>query len=289
LLPWAWNELGGLALLVLAAAALAVAPYVWILPLHYAGILWARRRGGPRESRFGLRHLWLCSGALLIAWFLAAGFFRHSDIDASMGVQYWHTGASEGNGPKAFYLTGFSGMLFAFASAFLWRARAWELFRNESRPLRSLGYIAAALGATYAIRRLNLAVFPQDPDALRQELIEGGILGYVKACLEVWGLAPTLLLAAVAVPFYEEVLFRGVFLQSAGKYLPFWPVNILQAAAFSSLHDGWRNFPTYLAMGAILGWMARRTGGLLIPMLTHGLNNAIAITTIWTLLKYLPK
>jgi membrane protease YdiL (CAAX protease family) len=164
-----------------------------------------------------------------------------------------------------------------------------ELFRNEARPLRSLGYIAAAPGATYAIRRLNLAVFPQDPDALRQELIEGGILGYVKACLEAWGLTPTLLLAAVAVPFYEEVLFRGVFLQSAGKYLPFWPVNILQASAFASLHDGWRDFPTYLAMGAILGWMARRTGGLLIPMLTHGINNAIAITTIWTLLKYLPK
>jgi membrane protease YdiL (CAAX protease family) len=40
-------------------------------------------------------------------------------------------------------------------------------------------------------------------------------------------------------------------------------------------------------MGLTFGWAARRTGGLLVPMLAHALNNVLAVGTLWYLLRHL--
>jgi membrane protease YdiL (CAAX protease family) len=290
-LPWAAREAAGLGLALLALAGLCLVPYLWVLPLHYLGRWWAGLRMGPRESPYGLRHAWLCSAGLLVAWFLAAGFFQHAQLSAILDLTVWGEQADISDSQKAGYLACFMGLGFAFALAFLRRTRTFALLRTEETLGRSLGYLLFCLVVIFAVRRLNLAVFPEDPGEMQREILEGALGGSLvsdlKACLGVWGLWPTILLVAVLVPFYEEVVFRGVLLASAGKYLPFWFANVLQAAAFASVHEGWARFPTFFAMALAFGWVARRTGGLLVPMLAHGINNLVAVTVLWGMVRNL--
>lgn len=288
-LPVSARDLAGLCLLALAMGGLCLVPYLWVLPLHYAGNWWASLRKGPRESRFGMRHLWLMSAGLILAAFLAEGFFQHSQISDVFHLRVWGEGRDVPDAQNAAYLACFGALGFAFTAFFLRRARAFSVFRNQASAGQTLAYVAACLGSVYLVRRLNLAVFPEDPALLQRELLEGSLIGYLKSSLAAWGLWPTLLTVAVLVPCYEEVAFRGVLLEAAGKYLPFWMANGIQAAAFASLHEGWTRFPTYFAMGLLFAWAARRTGGLIVPMLAHAANNAIAVTTLWLVVRHMSR
>jgi membrane protease YdiL (CAAX protease family) len=40
-------------------------------------------------------------------------------------------------------------------------------------------------------------------------------------------------------------------------------------------------------MALAFGWVARRTGGLLVPMLAHGINNLVAVTVLWGMVRNL--
>ena len=280
--PWQpvnWQDLGGLALFLLALAGLGLSPYLWVLPFHYFVSRWIAPRRVPQATRFNLSHFWICSAAFLIAGFLAAGFFRTQVLTGHFG----------GRGPEAnptdwentLFLCSFSAMLLVFAVGFLRVTKSQWVFRFGIPPWRALRYLAGCLLFIYAVRRIQLVLLPEDVHDLTQQLLEGSVLAMLRSCLATLGLGPTLLMAAVMVPIYEEVLFRGVFQESAGKYLPFWIVNPLQAAVFAGLHDNVRQFPTLFAMGLSLGWLARKTGSLALPMLAHGVNNLIAVTALW--------
>ncbi len=283
------RDLGGLGLLILALAALLLAPYLWVLPLFYVGSRWFARSGTPRDSRFNLKHMWICSAALLIASFLATGFFRHHAISHALGSVAYGTQNEVSEWENALFLASFSGLMFVFAVAFVRATGSQFLFRPMASPARTLCRIAGCLALVYMVRRLNLAVFPEDPNTLRTELLEGSVIALLKSCLGSLGYAPTILIAAGMVPLYEELLFRAVFQESLGKYLPFWIVNLVQASVFAGLHDSLRQFPTLFAMGLALGWLARKSGSLLAPMLMHAANNLIAVSALWLILEKLSK
>lgn len=283
--PVAWQDLLGLALLLAALLAQAAAPYLWVLPFHYLMSRWVAKRLPPGEARFNLRHFWWCSAAFLIAGFLAMGFFHTAELGRYFGLPGGVEEATDGE--NALFLCAFSALMFVFTAGLLRATRSRWVFRFGSPPGRTLLYLAACVASIYLVRLINIAILPEDALALKRELFDGSILTLIKSALATLGLIPTLLIVAVMVPIYEEVLFRGVFQESTGKYLPFWIVNPLQAAVFAGLHENLRQFPTLFAMGLCFGWLARKTGSLAVPMLAHGVNNAIAVTTVWVLLKHL--
>lgn len=283
--PVMLRDLAGLVLLFLTLFALALAPYLWVLPMHYLGTRWLARLRPPGETRFTLRHFWICCAAVLITGFLAMGFFQHKELMEGLGMSGSGAPDVATDRENALFLLAYSAMMFAFAVAFMLRTRAGPLFRSQVGPVRSLAYIAGCLALVYAVRRLNLAVFPEDIASIREEMLGGSVIMYIKASLAVLGMGPTLLVVAVMVPLYEEVLFRGVFQDSMGKYLPFWMVNTLQAGVFAALHESLSQFPTFLVMGLAFGWLARKTGGLLVPILAHAANNLIAVSLLWIILE----
>ena len=132
---------------------------------------------------------------------------------------------------------------------------------------------------------LNMLLFPGLLEESKNEALTGSIMVILKSALLTLGLGPTILIVAVLVPAYEEFLFRGIFLDSAARYFPFWLVNGLQSFAFAAIHDEFRLFPSFFVMGITLGWLARKTGSLFLPILVHSANNFLAITTIWHLLR----
>lgn len=81
----------------------------------------------------------------------------------------------------------------------------------------------------------------------------------------------------------EEILFRGLIQQAAFRVTGrAWPAILIQALIFGILHisniGAWNNNPLamlpYLVTALSWGWIAARTGSLLVPWMLHFTNNA---------------
>jgi membrane protease YdiL (CAAX protease family) len=97
-----------------------------------------------------------------------------------------------------------------------------------------------------------------------------------------YGFWAALALVAIFVPAIEEVLFRGVILQSLSRYISFRWSAVLQAALFAGMHETTQALPYVFLLGLVSAWLVRRTGGLVAPMLLHGINNALVFSAIST-------
>jgi membrane protease YdiL (CAAX protease family) len=92
---------------------------------------------------------------------------------------------------------------------------------------------------------------------------------------------PALIVIVLLVPFQaaaEEYIFRGWFLQAVGAHVrnPVWGI-LIGAALFASLHGySWMGLADVFVFGAVMGWLAVRTGGLEAAIALHVTNNMIA-------------
>ena len=99
----------------------------------------------------------------------------------------------------------------------------------------------------------------------------------IEAILAVGGSGIGFLLICLLVPFYEEIVFRGVILDACQRYLNFTAANVIQAVLFAAIHMSLYLFPVFLLFGLIAGFMRKNTGGLLAGIVFHVMNNTLAI------------
>lgn len=97
-----------------------------------------------------------------------------------------------------------------------------------------------------------------------------------------YGFWATLALVAIFVPAIEEILFRGVILQSLSRFISFRWAAVIQAALFAGVHEPTQALPYVFLLSLLAALLVRRTGGLLAPMLFHGINNAVFLGVIST-------
>jgi membrane protease YdiL (CAAX protease family) len=98
-----------------------------------------------------------------------------------------------------------------------------------------------------------------------------------------------LIMAVIAAPFVEELVFRGVVLRGLASRTSV-PIAVgLQAVAFGVVHAdpswGWRNIGLVMvlsAVGAVLGGAAVLVRRLAPSMIAHGIINAVALTLVLT-------
>ncbi|GII93073.1 CPBP family intramembrane glutamic endopeptidase [Sinosporangium siamense] len=92
---------------------------------------------------------------------------------------------------------------------------------------------------------------------------------------------PAILVVLLIVPFQaaaEEYALRGWLIQAFGAVLRTpWPGILVGAVIFASLH-GYTDWGVVdvLLFGALMGWLAVRTGGLEAPIALHVVNNVMA-------------
>ncbi|WP_052423604.1 CPBP family intramembrane glutamic endopeptidase [Nonomuraea candida] len=92
---------------------------------------------------------------------------------------------------------------------------------------------------------------------------------------------PLLAVIVLLVPFQaaaEEYVFRGWFMQAVGAHVrnPVWGI-LIGSALFASLHGySWAGLLDVFAFGAVMAWLAVRTGGLEAPIALHVINNVVA-------------
>jgi membrane protease YdiL (CAAX protease family) len=87
------------------------------------------------------------------------------------------------------------------------------------------------------------------------------------------------LLVAGAVPFFEEVLFRGVLYTWLESRLGLWPAVLLSSALFGVAHlrTGLATAAATGAAGVVLALAFYYSGSLWAPILMHAINNGLKV------------
>jgi membrane protease YdiL (CAAX protease family) len=89
------------------------------------------------------------------------------------------------------------------------------------------------------------------------------------------------LVALVAIPaIFEEVLFRGFFVQGLRRRHSSSLVIVLTAALFGLVHLNPWQFPAAFLLGLLFGWVSWHTGSIVLPMLGHAFNNLLFLAAV---------
>jgi uncharacterized protein len=272
-LPWKTRDLLALLLAVSVLMVVALTCGAPIVVVHYWGFV-RRHRNAVSYPTGGwqLRHAWAALaafGSMAIIGMYAAG-----PLDFDVNALYQLNTDLEP----------FQWSRYALLEALLTTAAMILVLKfgpqNESaRPwstswtlLKALG-IGAAIGIALRIPLMLTAL--SQPDALPQ-VSDGDLWQLLRHIRDEMGLITALWLVGLMAPVVEEFMFRRVLLDSFTSHLGFARANILQAALFAAIHMDASAFIPLFALGLLLAHLARRSGGLLAPMMVHALFNLIA-------------
>jgi membrane protease YdiL (CAAX protease family) len=112
-----------------------------------------------------------------------------------------------------------------------------------------------------------LALFPISPQTQRSHL-EVALFPGIAIALHV-----------LLGPLLEEVVYRGLFLQLARRYLPVWVAIVLSSAVFAITHlpRGLGTVALAFPIGCLYAWMVMRSGSLYPGFLCHSMLNFTAM------------
>jgi membrane protease YdiL (CAAX protease family) len=142
----------------------------------------------------------------------------------------------------------------------------------------TLAIVAIAFVTFYVLDPILVPVFGS-PDFQIFEPLEGNLPLYLTMLLMSW----------VGAAFGEEVIYRGfiqtrIALAAGDGNAGWWIGIILQATIFASLHtyQGWTGVIEIFVFGIGVGWLYRRSGRSLLPViLGHGIIDTIAMTAFY--------
>jgi hypothetical protein len=120
------------------------------------------------------------------------------------------------------------------------------------------------------VQELQNRLWPPDPQAAKQQM------EVFVAALQTHAAIKVLAIGALA-GLCEETLFRGPMQNSMLRRIPPWAAIIFTAILFSALHLDVHGFPLRAALGALLGWIAWRSGSIIPAMVAHGLYDTTAL------------
>ncbi len=136
-----------------------------------------------------------------------------------------------------------------------------------------LGMVLVSIAFSLAMFWLQLAIlypaFPWLAELLLAPIETPGGVGYEYF---------TLLTLVILAPIVEEFVFRGVFLTRFAAKTSMWGGILISSLLFGVLH---LDFVGAFLFGIIASLLYLRTGNLLLPILFHMLNNALAALSIY--------
>jgi uncharacterized protein len=273
--PWRWQEVSGLLLFLGVLLIFALLPLVAIAPVHYRGL--ARRVNGLAPDRpepaWTLRHAWYAFGAFWVGGMVSLFVFYPEALE----MMFPWTKRTSANATDI--VLG-KELLCATVLALLLIV---PLLRG--RPVRSLligrwsiaKSVFVGIGVAIALKVLAgiIGLSIQSMGALGTDTIRA-----MQGAHQSFGLVGMLLMVAVAVPFVEELVFRGVMLEAFRGYVTFMFATIVQAVSFAAIHESWADMPVLLVFGLLAAWLAKRSEGMLAPMAMHAAFNLSSALTI---------
>ena len=87
----------------------------------------------------------------------------------------------------------------------------------------------------------------------------------------------TFIIAVIAAPVVEEILFRGIVLRSIRKFSPVWASILISSILFGVYHLNIVQAAYATLMGIAAGILYEKKRNLLFPILVHFVNNLITM------------
>ncbi len=87
----------------------------------------------------------------------------------------------------------------------------------------------------------------------------------------------TFMIAVIAAPIVEEILFRGIVLRSMLKFTPAWAAILISSVLFGAYHLNIVQAAYATLMGIAAGILYEKKRNLLFPILVHFANNLITM------------
>jgi membrane protease YdiL (CAAX protease family) len=271
-LPWQVRDLLGVLGIALALSMIAIVALIPVSFVHYRGL--ARRLAGGLPAAAGgltLRHAWYGMFALGLAGL--GTLFTVGPVDLmAEGDATWTVDSDS-------VLVARSALMEFLIELSLLAPLAWLFARREPPVATGWSVPRAILFASLAafVLRIPLLIYwlanPDIPSGLIDEVFIWNILQEVS---DRFGVLAAFWLIVVAAPVAEEFLFRGVLLKVFARHISFWAANVVQALIFAAIHMEPGAIPVLFVVGLIAGFLARRGGGLLAPILFHAIFNLLA-------------
>jgi membrane protease YdiL (CAAX protease family) len=89
--------------------------------------------------------------------------------------------------------------------------------------------------------------------------------------------------ATIVAPFFEELLFRGIFLPAAAKHMRIGWAIVLVSVLFASIHIHVTSLLPLFVMSVAFSLAYLYSGNLFVPVLMHGLFNAFNLALLTAL------
>jgi membrane protease YdiL (CAAX protease family) len=271
-LPWRSRDLLGLAGFLAALSAVAIVALIPVSFVHYRGLALRLRKGSPAAvGGLRLRHAWYGMFALGVASLAMVYGLGPGDLFGA-GDATWPSDIDSG-------LVARSVLLEFLVELLLLAPLVWLFVRRESAPATQWSVQRAIVLAILValVFRIPLLIYwfanPDIPQGLVEETYIWDVLRQVA---DEFGVLAAFWLMSVVAPIAEEFLFRGVLLNVFARHVSFWAANIIQAGLFAAMHLEPAAFPMLFLLGITAGFFARRSGGLLAPIVLHAIFNLLA-------------
>lgn len=291
-LAWSFDDLLRVLLLWIILALCMLIPYVWVLPVFSLGVH-LKSKGRiyePSHERWRLKQFWILSGLILAAEILTLWLFGYRNWVLEYNSEGWSVDLTEStldmaNSGLFFFMSLLMATLF-----FIRRDDIRNFWGEKWSPGRAIG---VGIGISFVLRfswgiisGIKRLLIP--PDYSQLDLFEGGtfqdvflsIIETIQSINSEYHPFLGLLFVVVLVPFYEEFIFRGIFLSAMQRHIGFFWANVLQATMFALIHDNLELFIFYLAFGMAGGYLRKNSGSLAPGIVMHMMNNLIAFVAI---------
>lgn len=247
---------------------LMLSPGLVIVPIHYRGLLRARRNLSsiPLFERIGLRHAWIGATLFLLALFWLAmmmggttrfaigDMLSHREVvDQFIQINLWSLTARV------------SAVAVLAYAVFEWR----DWLGREKWKLEWFGFPALFCVA------YPLLLIGSYTGSLSEAQLNSPQIMLVQGAIDRGGVGLAFLILCVLAPITEEFIFRGCLLGAFSRHISFGWANFIQALLFGAIHLDRPHFRYLTILGLMTGYLTRKTRGLLAPMLLHAASNLI--------------
>jgi len=281
--PWKIRDLAGLLTLIGVIILLIFIPSIWILPVYFIGNYWnLTNQKKTSKSHWGLKWFWIVSFGYLFAA-LIVGIFYPDYLYSQFSFSYYD---SDLNQQDLGRVTLISILVFGATGLVALYKKDLKILLSEKWSIKKS--VLLGFGIILAFKLISLIYLRIGTLGLGMSLDElttiPNILFSSKQEIEAlvvnYGKVISFILICLFVPLYEEVIFRGIILDSCQEYLNFKTANIIQATLFGIIHLNLFLFPVFFMFGIMTGLMKKQSQGLLPGIVSHSVNNTLSIALL---------
>ncbi|MEM5564868.1 type II CAAX endopeptidase family protein [Psychroserpens sp. AS72] len=289
---WTFNEISHILVLFACILVIFLLPYVLVLPIYSANKLFKLKPIALEQRipvNWTLKHFWLISFVYLISQVLLMIIFYYQDyMNYFFDIVYSYVDEEllESQLLTANSIIAYSIIALVLTLLFLNKKRLKFVLHTNMRYLQVAGLSIVFLIVNAILLKILRGFIDIDEAASFIQTLS--MQEEIKALLFEYGFGVSFLIIAVIVPFYEEIMFRGILLSSTEKHLGFKWANVIQASLFAVVHFNFGLFIFYFVFGLITGYAVKRTDGLLTGIVFHAVNNFFVLLALYMVSKYVP-